>query len=473
MSDPTVPEDLDPVRGTSDDPLSADRRVLAIGALAMVLLIVVGVVAASVFTRSACADIAVDTVPAGTAGDLETVLTDGLGDLFDDERQVLLDFLTGILPDRLGPVTGAVDVLGAEGLTPVGTAGERLVAATGTTTTVIDVAAVEAAGAVDVGSGTVVGSGPSLYDLALINPGTGQTDAFLPLDARLDAGDCLDTATVGTSFAFFLDAADGQLLLFRVEEDGEFPELELRDAHQGQIWASHLDVPEIPPGITGERLDAQIGDDLVVVGRRTTVEDETPIVSAFTRDTGAGVWSLELPALLDAAPAGDTPVWVDVLDVDTDTTLLGLSREDRQGEASLVALDSADGSLRWADDLDAAVPVTASLAGDTATVVVDTGTDVEVRLVDLAEGATRQRASRPDPAGEAFDGRVGIVPLDDATLVVAGTSSFVVGPGEQGASGYRPEASQARLVDAVRVGNATVVLVTSEDGAVAVVYGDA
>jgi hypothetical protein len=100
----------------------------------------------------------------------------------------------------------------------------------------------------------VVGTGSTLYAVALMNETTGQVDAVQPLDADLEpAGGCLDAATVNVPFAFHLDANDGEALLFRVEEDSDEPELQLRD-RGGIRWDAPLEVAIAPPGLLGERL---------------------------------------------------------------------------------------------------------------------------------------------------------------------------------------------------------------------------
>jgi hypothetical protein len=108
-----------------------------------------------------------------------------------------------------------------------------------------------ATAAVTLGAGTPVGSGLHLYSLALTNPLTGQVDALQPLDEELEGLTCQDTALVGSPLAFHLAASDGQLLVLRVEEDGDEPELELRDPVAGQVWAAGLRLPTAPAGLTG------------------------------------------------------------------------------------------------------------------------------------------------------------------------------------------------------------------------------
>ncbi|MFA9446543.1 hypothetical protein [Egicoccus sp. AB-alg6-2] len=469
MTDSPVPPDLDPVRGHSDDPLSADRRVLVIGAVSMVVLMLVGAVTAAFFTRSACGRIGPDPVLPRAAGeDVDRVLAEALPDLFDDERLALTEYLRGPLADRLGPLAGALDVSGAEGLSPAGGPGSGLVAATGATTTVFGVPAADVRATADVGDGTVVGDGATLYSLALTNPGTGQTDAVMPLDVRLEGGDCFDTATVATPFAFLLAAGEGQLLLFRVEEDGDVPTVELRDAQQGQVWIADLDTPAIPPGVSGARLDGAMGLDLVVVGRRATLDDTAPILSAFTRDGGQLRWSVELDAVAEVAPDGDTPVWAEVVAVGGDTVLVSLSRDDDRGRSTLVAMDAADGAMRWATDVHGSVPVAAHVDADAVTVLLDRGDHIDVVIREADDGSDRGSAGQPDPDGSGFDGRGAVVPGGEEVLATVGRGLVVAGADELTLLAHDVE--PALLVDAVVVDGATVLLVASGDGAAAVVF---
>ncbi|MFA9430831.1 hypothetical protein [Egicoccus sp. AB-alg2] len=472
MSDsPSAPADLDPSPGRTDDPLSADRRVLIVGAASMVALILVGVVSAAVFTRSACAGIDPEPILPRTAGtDLDAVLAEGLPDLFDDERAALASYLNGTLASRLGPVAAAADVTGAQSLAVVGGPDGDLVAAIGRTTTVLDAADAEVRDTAEVGDGTIVGDGATLYSLALTNPMTGQTDAIVPVDVRLDGGDCLDTATVGTSFAFHLSAGDGQLLLFRVEEDGEFPQLELRDAQQGQVWISALDVPEIPPGVTGERLDAAMGSQLVVLGRRTAADEAAPVVSAFDRATGDPMWAVDLDDLEGAAPDGDSPVWADVLTVSDEGALVALSREDDRDVSSLVALDVADGSVRWAREAEAATPVSAGLAPDAGiAVVLDAGGEVVARQLAASDGESLGEIRVADPDGAGFDGRAGIAEAPQGTFAAMGGGLAILGTEENAV--LESGITEVLMTDVVTVDDHVVVLLRSDDGAVAVTYG--
>lgn len=471
--DAPVPPDLDPLHGRVDDPLSADRRVLVVGAIAMVALVLVGVVSAAVFTRSACGRIVPDPVlPRAGGPDVAAAVDEGLAGLFDDERATLIEFLTGSeTTGRLGDVVAAFDVTGADRLVP---ATDGLVAATGEVTTLFDPAAGDVHATASVGEGTVVGSGDTLYSLALTNPDTGQTDAIVPLDRALEGGDCLDTATVGTPFAFLLGAGDGDLLLFRVEEDGETPEVELRDADRGRIWTTPLQTPQIPPGVSGERLDAAMDADTVVVGRRFVADDEAPVLSGFDRASGEERWTTPVAAMADVVPAGDGPVWVEVLAVHGDVAVLGLARDGARDAVTLAAVDTADGAVRWMSDADPLDPLAVEVAGDTVTVVGVAGADIETLQLAAADGAALGATAAPDGGEAAETGdtpvRAGIATLPDATLAVTGVGVTWFGDDEVAALGHDPEV-MAQLVDVTAVGDLTVLLVTGDDGAVAVVYG--
>lgn len=467
-NDSPVPPDLDPVRGRTDDPLSADRRVLVVGAVAMVALILVGVVSAALFTRSACGRIVPDPVlPRAAGAEIGSVVDAALPDLFDDERDVLVEFLTGAdLTQRIGEPVAAVDVTGAERLVP---GADGRVAATGTTTTLFEPGSGAVHATTSVGEGAVVGDGDTLYSLALTNPGTGQTDAIVALDRTLEGGDCLDTATVGTPFAFLLGAGAGDLLLFRVEEDGEIPEVELRDAERGEIWTTPLQTPQIPPGVSGERLAAAMDADTVVVGRRFVADDEAPVLSGFDRATGEERWTTPVAAFDEVAPSGDGAVWVEVLAVDGGTALLGLAGDDDRDAATLVAVDTADGGIRWVSDAEPMAPLAASIGGDAVTVVGMAGADLEVARLDLGDGTRIGATASPVGDAERSPTRGGIAELPGGTLAVAGSGAVHVDADEVAALGFDPGVA-AQIVDVVAVGDVTVLLITSRDGAVAVSF---
>lgn len=326
-----------------EDPMSADKRVLVIGLVVMVALVSVGVVSASLFASSACDDLepsAVDGRMAST--ELEPVL-EAVG---EGERVTELAAFADALADTFGPVTGAAEVTGATGLAPL----DGGLVAFGPTTTTLEAsgAAVMAVAGFEEPA-ELVGSGERLYSLALTNELTGQVDALQPHDAELQPGTCVDTAVVGDPFAFYLDAGGGQLLLVRIEEDGDTPELELRDAVQGRLWFADLEVPVAPPGILAERITGALGQDVVVAARRTVPGDEQPAVIAVDRDAAERRWELPTEVLLDAvgpALGGDGAVWLDVRDVDGGRVVIAAASEQDRDAAALIVLDLADGTIQ-------------------------------------------------------------------------------------------------------------------------------
>jgi hypothetical protein len=459
----------DPLDGDTDDPLSADRRVLIFGAAAMVALILVGGLSAAIFTRSACGRIAPDpALPRAAGDDVEAVVGDGLADLFDDERETLLAWLhSPEVTGHLGQVVAAADVTGAERLVP---AAEGRVAATGATTTLFDPASGDVHETATFGEGTVVGDGDTLYSLALTNPMTGQTDAIVPLDRSLEGGECHDTATVGTPLAFLLEAGGGELLLFRGDEDGDAPLVELRDADRRRVWSTPLQTPQIPPGVTGERLTAGMDHDTVVVARRFDADDEMPALSGFERTSGEQRWTTPPTALDEVAPTGDGAVWVEVVAVDGDTALLAIARDSARDAALLIAVDTADGAVRWVADVTPGTPLAAAITADAVTVVALTGDDLEVVRLDRGDGSATGSAGTPIEGDGQRPDRGGVATLPGGTLAAAGTGVVYSGADGVTTLGYDP-AVAAQIVDVVSVDGVTVLLIASGDGAVAVAFG--
>ena len=322
--------------------MAADRRVLIIGLVAMLVLVGVGVGSAALFATSACGDIDPRPATPGTAGDdIASVLGDG-----SDPAAAALGSLVEDLVEAFGPLTGVVDVTGATSVVEFGGAP----AALGAVTTVLgpDGATPRAVASFEEPS-QVVGDGDRLYSLALINPLTGQVDALVPLDAELEPGTCVDTAVIGEPFAFHLDAGGGELLLFRIEEDSDTPQLELRDAIDGRRWVADLDVPVAPPGILAERVAAALGDELVVASRRVIPGEEAPAIVAVGRDDGAERWRV-LPATILERDGSDEPRWLEVAGVGADLAVVTVAMEPDRERATLVAVDLADGAVRWRAD---------------------------------------------------------------------------------------------------------------------------
>lgn len=294
-----------------DDPdelLSADRRTLGIAAGAMVLLVLIGLISAQLFGRSAC--VLLDAVPrterpAGAEAEAILAATVGqpvadgvLGGLGDLARQ--LGQVDAATERSAVEVVGAADVSGARRLT---TSVDGVVAlGTITTSLTADLGAVHATA--EVGEAVVVGSGDPLYQLVLPNLLTGQVDAHQPLTSQeLTALTCVDTAVVGSPLAFHLAAGDGELLLYRAEEDGDDARLELRDPVAGQVWRSFISLPTGPPGTIASRLRGALGPDVAVVAYPAVPGASEPVVVLADRTDGQLRWALGADVLHDAVVA--------------------------------------------------------------------------------------------------------------------------------------------------------------------------
>ena len=425
----------------ADDPLAADKRTMIVALVAMIVLVSVGIVSAAVFTGSACQDVSPSPVsPVGASDEVDRALAIAFPDAEDDASTAIEAQLEAV-GEQLGAVTGVAVVDGADGLA----ATSEGVAATGPVTSLLPASGSDVTAAVDVGDGVVVGSGDVLVSLARVNDLTGQVDAFATIDATA-AGElteigCVDTATVGTPLAFELDAADGQLLLFRAEEDGADAELELRDPRDGRLWFARVDVGAAPPGVTGERIEGRLGDDAAVLVRRTAPDDDAPVVTVVDRADGSLRWQLEREALqvVPVAASGEAepsegepgaPVLRDeaaqrleVLALDGEQVVLALTDvrdEDAVvtggtdalgpsvGPGVLVGLDVRDGTPRWQLPLPAGVRVSAASS---------TGTGVWLALDD----GEQARLVGLDATGGPLDGSPdGVVAVVDDRLVLTG-----------------------------------------------------
>ena len=402
--------------------MSADRRTIIIAALVMVALIGVGAGSAAVFARSACGAIGPDGVPDRAAGtDVQQLVATVFPDLDDRSGGVR----AGIdrLADELGPFSGIAEVTGADRIasTMLG------VAAVGSTTTSLDASGAEVRATAAFGDAAVIVGDGGLFSLALANPLTGQVDAVSGLDDDLEPGRCVDTATVGTPLAFALDTSRGELLLFRVDEDGSDPEVERRGSTGVRIWTADLDAGLAPPGTLGERLTGALGAELAVVGRRSAATDdpELPVLTAFDRRTGTPRWTLGrelIPVHLQEQNA----VWVEVLAVGRDASVLAMSPDEdgARGTTSLVA-------VAHADPVGAVTPLEVP-PGDIVRAEV-VGDDEVVVLVRERAGWSLYRTGGPQMPAEriaAGDGDAGgIAVLDDGRIVVAAGAVTIVGPG--------------------------------------------
>jgi hypothetical protein len=407
-----------------EDPLAADRRTIVIAVVVMVALVLVGVVSGSLFARSACRDLAPTATQAPVASDPDLVVAAAFPQLEPAAADELVEAITE-LAGALGPLTGIADATGAQRLALVGGAPGGV----GTATTLVAATGQVQASATFDEAATVVGDGDTLYSLALVNPLTGQVDGLQPVDRDLQPGTCVDTALVGSPLAFHVAAGGGQLALLRVSEDGGEPELELRDPVAGQVWVAPLELGQAPAGILGEWVAGAFGDRDVLVGRRTRPGDEEPVVAAFARRTGDLRWELGRGDLGDlVTDAGPQPVEVLRADADVALVLLGAVEDPDGGAADapagaragdgaqLVALDLADGSVRWSQALpEAGVVESAVLLPDGAWLAVGDEDGVGVLHAD-AEGLRR--------IDEVPAGATRLAELPDGRLLVASAAGI-------------------------------------------------
>jgi hypothetical protein len=443
---------------STDEPMSADRRVLAIAAVTMVVLVLVGVVSAQVFSAAPCRGLAPEDGPRRAAGtDADAITAAALPDLDEQDRQALLNALR-TLSVGLGAPVGFADVRGAARLVDVP---EGFVA-TGDTTTLVEGTGTEVGATAASDGGQLVGSGGTLYSLALVNELTGQVDAFVPVGADLEPGSCVDTATVGTPLAFHLDAGGGELLLLRIDDDGDDPLLELRDGQRGRVWAAELELAAGPAGVVAERVGGSLGSDLVVVASRVTPEhDDLPAVAGYDRRDGTARWELAGADLIEHAPPGDGAVWVDVLGVSPDIVVAALTREELEDQAALVGIDPSRGSVRWVSPPDRpGRPIAVTVGEDgVATLLHAGGGTVTASALGLDDG---DRTLLVEAA--ASTGRLAAV--DDAAVVVADGSVTVVADGRA----HTVTTTGVRAADVLATDDAAVILLVSDDGALAVTF---
>jgi hypothetical protein len=436
------------------DPMAADKRVLIIGLVTMVILLAVGVTGAALFTRSACGDIELQPVAARASDADRTALLESLGVTGDLAQR--LDGTFQELEGAFGPISGLAEVTDATDLVAL----DGAAAGVGTDrVTVVDAAGSSVlAGATFDAPTLVVGSGGQLFALALINPLTGQVDAFAPVSPTLDAGTCVDTAVVGEPFAFHLDAGGGELLLFRVEEDSASPEVELRDGADGRRWITRLEVPVAPPGILAERISGSLGQDLVVAARRVIPGEAEPVVVALGREDGQPRWEVDPSAL--AAVIQQTPVWFSVLDVGEDVVILGASEDEAREVVTPIALGSGDGAVRWIGD-PIAGPVDVQVIGDTVWLLGRLAGGIEVARLDVTDGSARSAAWRAD-----HDGALRVVDGPQPLVVSDGRLSVWEDPSDPDDPGWRTIATSAGDDDAVVFRDARAI-----DGTVRVLVG--
>ncbi len=475
--------------------MAADRRTLLVAGAAMVGLVVLGVVSGALFARSACDTIAPEPIAVGevlTGAALAdtgsaAAVTGALGDLAPEDR-VAVEDAVGELEQRVGPVRAVAALRDVDRLAAV----DGGVAALGGAVRVLEVpedGPVVARGAVSLQEGLAVGDGAHLYSLAITNPLTGQVDALQPLDGELEGMTCVDTALVGSPLAFHLDAGDGELLLLRIEEDGEDPELELRDPVAGRRWAAELALPTAPAGLAGARLTGRLGPDAAVVATRTAAEDEVAVVTAVERSDGSPRWRLDRDELRAAGvPLPAAPVRAEVAALGTEVVVVGMREVDGDGRADeeaeqdarargahrLVLLDAATGRVLGVEALAPGERVAAATAdGARAELVV---TDLEaggVRLVELSPAGLDEvvtdalGAPGRTLAGDAEGplravgrGPAGVVSTSGARAGVAALGGPLAVVEDAGAVSL-----PLRTIDVVSHAGGTSLLLAGEDGA--------
>jgi hypothetical protein len=460
VADPQdAPREPVPAATEVEDPLAADRRTLVVGASAMVGLILVGVVSAQLFARGGCTSV-VEPRPAEavTAGmSPEDVVDERLAPV-DGARAVdILEQATGALVDAAIPVGDAVAVTEL---------GDGLVTTGGTVVSLDDTLAPIATFTTD---GQVVGDGPTVFEVTVANAATGQTDAFVPLRGTgLEVGGCVDTAVVGSPFAFLLGGGDGELLLLRADEDGDRPSLQLRGADAATRWDTRVPQPAGPPGTLAERLSARMGPDTVVAARRVGPQEEVDVPAVVVLDRADGSIEVELDHEVLADAAGldpDAPLRYEVAAVGASTALLHARPDPADGE---VVATADEGALLLLD-LDGTVTAviedvgpfrSAAVDGDryvVATVGADGGDD-EVTSID-AEGAVTELGATVTEPRFAW--------LGDAVLVASRDSfgTFTLdGPAPNGAILVGGRFADVTVTDDGRV----AALVTRREGGEAV-----
>jgi hypothetical protein len=434
--------------------MSADRRTLVVAAGAMVALILVGVVSAAIFTQSSCAALVPEPIEARDVGvDAEAVLGAALPDLDAEAHGQIVRGLQDVVGEG-GTVLGAADVTGADRLQDTG---GRL-AATGAITTVLAAPGEPPVATAELSDdATVVGTGDSLYALAIVNDLTGQVDALAALGGDLAEQDCTDTATVGVPLAFHLDARDGLLALFRVAEDGDGPELQLRD-DTGPIWEADLELGSGPPGILAERLRARVGRELLVTARRSLVDEEAPALAAFELSDGEPRWTVPPAALEELAPSGASALVPRVVAVEPEAVVVALTREEDSPATLLVGLDAADGEIRWTSTLDAdRAPRLADRLDDRLLLLAEQDELQEVVLLDPEQGES-------EPL-HATGGQLGSAAVVDGQVLVGVDGGLArVTPSEDAQAVSMP----GRVLDVVEDDGRAAVLLGSEDGAAVV-----
>jgi hypothetical protein len=288
-----------------------------------------------------------------------------------------------------------------------------------------------------------------------------------PLDVDLEPGSCTDTAVVAEPFAFHLDAAGGELLLFRVEDDADDPELELRGGDDDPTWGADLDVGVAPPGLLAERLEGRLGEELVAIGRRSGPEEENLLVAAFERDSGAELWTLGRD---DLGPvlSSDRADLVRVEAVGTEVVVVSVTPEpgedggdDDVAKTLVVTLQARTGDVSVADELPHGW-VLRDVAVEGEVVLLASAADGETRVQRLGDGGLDGAATIPG------DGRrLDLLP-DGSPILLGDRSVGVLGGSDEEVIRVAPLVGRDLVV---HDGGTTLLLGGPGDGAVAITFG--
>lgn len=408
VRDATAPTDATGSQGPHRDPMASDRRVLIIGLVSMLLFVTVGVTSASLFTVSACRDIAGAQPAAFDPAAIVAVQANNL------------DTLTGVAPSAVADVDAFEALAGpnaalwlpAERYQPHAIAGYNAgiwqLRDANSLVTLSD----DASQVVVPDAATLVGSGDTLFALALTNLLTGQVDAVQPISADGDASECVDTALARVPLAFYLDAHDGQLVMLRVDEGGQDPQIELLNADATIAWRSPVTSPIAPPGVLGERITAAAGTQAILVGRRFTDGDDTAVIALFERHDGASRWDIagiELAPHVPSAGAYRTTA----LAVGETYAFVAVAGEDEpDGSVTVVAVSVADGEIVWSATL-AAMPTWSDSIDDRLLASIDG------QLWTVADGAVADTGVAGLRHLRVVDGLQVLLERDDGTLALA------------------------------------------------------
>lgn len=253
---------------------STDRRVVTIGVATMVVFLLIGVGSAAVFSRPACRLVAPSVAAAPVAYD-----TANLGDAFADDV-ALAGFVSAVEALSGTPAK----VVAAEEINRFTLFGDQ-VAAIGTQVLVFDATA-NVHSRITFRDGHALGSGAVLYAVTITNPDSGQADAVQPFTPDGSALTCVELALVSSPLAFVKDAADGEVLFLRADEDGDDPFLEVRDPDSGRRLTVPLELQVGSAGTHGVRTQAVLHPDMIVATQAITERLDATAVWGIDRTDG-------------------------------------------------------------------------------------------------------------------------------------------------------------------------------------------